>query len=201
MPVIADMLAAHGHEGMWVLDPFAGVGGVHALHPRFETVGVEIEPEWASAHERTIVGNALDLPFAAHTFDAVVTSPTYGNRMADHHEARDGSKRITYRHRLGRPLSADNTGQLQWGDKYREFHVRAWSEVARVLRSGGLFVLNVSDHVRKGSVVPVIDWHVSAIEALGMTLLEHRTVPTPRMRFGANGAARVDHESVVVFRR
>ena len=69
----------------WILDPFAGTGRVHELRRsgRF-TIGVEIEPEWAAMHPRTIVGSALALPFGAETFDAIVTSPTYGNRMADH---------------------------------------------------------------------------------------------------------------------
>lgn len=90
-----------------ILDPMAGAGRVHELggvtiqdagmdsEPRavsFETVGVELEPEWAAAHPRTIVGDALRLPFADITFDAIVVSPTYGNRMADHHDAKEVCK-------------------------------------------------------------------------------------------------------------
>lgn len=96
-----------------ILDPFAGTGRVHSLGSN--TWGVEIEPEWASMHPRTIVGDALHLPFAAKSFDAVITSPTYANRLADHHEAKDGSVRHSYRHDLGRPLHPSNSGQLQWG--------------------------------------------------------------------------------------
>lgn len=68
-----------------LLDPFAGVGTVHCLPA--DTWGVEIEPLWAAAHARTIVGDALHLPFRRGSFDAVITSPTYANRMADHHNA------------------------------------------------------------------------------------------------------------------
>jgi hypothetical protein len=62
------------------------------------------------------------------TFDAICTSPTCGNRMADHHEARDISPRHTYRHVLGRPRTPGNSGALQWGDgiageEYRALHV------------------------------------------------------------------------------
>ena len=32
----------------------------------------------------------LELPWPENTFDAICTSPTYGNRMADHHDARGG---------------------------------------------------------------------------------------------------------------
>ena len=79
-----------------VLDPFGGVGGVFRLSawlPGAELQAVEIEPEWAAADPRITLGSALSLPWAAGYFDAVATSPAYGNRMADHHDARDGSRR------------------------------------------------------------------------------------------------------------
>jgi hypothetical protein len=47
----------------------AGTGVIHEL-PN-ETIGVEIEPEWASMHPDTIVGDATRLPFPAESFDAV----------------------------------------------------------------------------------------------------------------------------------
>ena len=81
--------------GSLVLDPMAGVGRIHLLAglvPDVRTVGVELEPEWAGHHLQTLVGNALCLPFADATFDVVAVSPTYGNRLADHHEAKDACK-------------------------------------------------------------------------------------------------------------
>ena len=81
-----------------------------------------------------------------------MTSPTYGDRLADHHDARDGSVRHSYKHDLGRDLHPDNSGAMQWGPAYRDFHTAAWVEVRRVLRPGGRFVLNVKDHVRGGVV-------------------------------------------------
>lgn len=94
LDVFREMLSAErdrvGH--LRVLDPFAGCGGVHELaEERVETFGYEIQPEWAAAHADTICGNVLELGsvFPAGTFDAVATSPSYGNRLADHHEAKD----------------------------------------------------------------------------------------------------------------
>jgi tRNA G10 N-methylase Trm11 len=180
-----------------ILDPFAGVGGIHRLWLAGETYGIEIEPEWAVMHSRTQVGNALYLPWPDEHFDAICTSPTYGNRMADHHEARDSSRRNTYRHVLGRKLHSDNSGQLQWSDDYREFHVRAWREATRVLQPGGLFVLNISDHIRNWRQAPVSDWHIETLISMGFVLRAKHEVRTQRQRYGANASARAACEYVI----
>lgn len=203
LDTIADVFK-YDPDPVRILDPFAGTGRVHLLAERstmLETIGVEIEPEWSRLHPRTIVGNALALPFGDGAFDAIVTSPCYGNRMADHHNARDASKRITYTHVLGRKLHPHNSGTLQWGERYREFHRQAWAEAVRVLRPGGRFILNISDHVRAGKVQRVTAWHVADLLGRGLDIVDVATIPTPRMRRGANSHLRVDHETVAVFRR
>lgn len=108
LPIFAEIIVdefRNRRRPIRVLDPFAGVGTIHELATLcslpgppgasmlVETVGVELMPAWVAAHERTQVGDATDLPAEwTGTFDAVVTSPCYGNRMADHHEARDKCK-------------------------------------------------------------------------------------------------------------
>ncbi len=201
IPVFADLL--EGYER--VLDPFAGTGRVHQMddYGSFDTVGIEIEPEWADMHERTLVGDALDLPFGDAEFDAACTSPTYGNRLADHHEAKDGSIRHSYRHTLGRPLAPTNSGQLQWGPEYRDFHKATWAEVNRVVRPGGRFVLNLKDHVRKKQLAPVTGWHVShLIQETDFELLNVIGVAAPSLRQGANSTARAGNAEIIfVFER
>jgi len=191
------------------------VGGIHTLARKggpsegallgdgitIRTVGVELEPEWAAQHPRTLVGDARALPFADATLDTVVTSPTYGNRMADHHNAKDGSRRITYRRTLGRPLTPGNSGAMQWGEDYRQLHRRAWEEVRRVLVPEGLFLLNVSNHIRQGEEVPVVQWHVEMLAGMGFALVSDRRVPTARIRFGENHARRVGFEHVMCLRK
>ena len=113
MPIMERMIP----DGSIVLDPFAGTGKIHILP--FKTVGIEIEKEWASLSKGTICADSMNIPFSDGFFDAVCTSPTYGNRMADHFESKDGSKRATYRHALGRKLSGNNSGRMQWGKKYK----------------------------------------------------------------------------------
>ena len=67
-----------------IVDPFAGTGAKlgQILRPD-EWSGIEIEPEWAAMHERITVGDALDPTAYPADIGAIVTSPTYGNRMAD----------------------------------------------------------------------------------------------------------------------
>jgi hypothetical protein len=183
---------------MRVLDPMAGVGRVHQL-PGL-TFGVEIEKEWSDQHPRTIQGNALALPWRANSFDVVAVSPVYGNRMSDSFEAKDTSKRISYKFALGRKPSEGSSATLQWGPKYRIFHELAWREARRVLRPGGLFLLNASDHLRAGEQVPVTAFHCRVLDDLGCVCFARRDVATRRMRFGANHQARVPFEHVLAFR-
>jgi SAM-dependent methyltransferase len=175
----------HYYSGPVVLDPFAGTGAIHSLR-RFATIGVELEPEWAEMSSRTIVGDAASLPFANSVIDSIVTSPCNGNRMADHHNAKDGSYRRTYRHYLGRPLSPNSAGGMQWGHDYRELHIQAWGEAARVIRPGGLILLNIKDHRRAGKRIHASAWHAEIIRSLGFRLVSVRSVSTPEFRFGAN---------------
>lgn len=184
-----------------ILDPFAGTGRVHELG-RDDTIGVEIEPEWAILHERTVVGDALRLPLPDGSIGTIVTSPTYGNRMADNY-AGDGTRRHTYRIALGRELSEGSSAGMQWGDAYRTLHRSAWREAFRVLHDDGFLVLNISDHVRKGKLVPVSAWHASTLLSVGFVGVPEgwHTVETRRNRHGANGELRADVESVIVFRK
>lgn len=179
-----------------VLDPFAGTGKLRLIRP--DAYLLEIEPEWAEIRGAA-VGNALHLPWPDDTFDAVCTSPCYGNRMADHHNAQDSSRRNTYRHLLERELHPANAGQLQWGHDYCHFHWQAWLEARRVLRAGGKFVLNISDHIRKGRTMPVTRFHKLMLLLLGFEFICDYKQATPRNRQGENGALRVGYESVLVF--
>ncbi len=205
---IVDEYTRYSQDTALVLDPFAGVGGVHkipALIPSnglltVLTCGVEIEPNWAHAHSRTIVGSALNLPFEG-PFDFIVTSPCYGNRMADHHNAKDGSKRITYRHFYGKPLTEGSAAMMQWGHEYRWFHRAAWVEAKRVLTPGGIFAVNISNHIRKGQEMPVVEWHLETLLSLGLFVERVEQIATPRMRNGANAQLRVPFEHILVMRK
>lgn len=182
-----------------ILDPFAGVGGIHDLRSlrKVWTIGGEIEPEWAATHEWTFVMDALDLRYPDGLFDAVVTSPPYGNRMADSYV--DDTQRQTYRAALGRDLDANNVGGMHWGDNYRAFFQKAWREVVRVVKPGGQLIIVVSNHIRDGVEQPVVPFHKMVLkDQVMVTRLEEKKIPKRLYRFGANAGLRIEETSVLV---
>lgn len=203
---IGTMLEVAYPEVRTVLDPFAGVGGIHLLHAawKLNTVGVELEPEWANQHPRNIVGNALHLD-GYERWDAVITSPCYGNRMADTAGAASEERRAertehTYRHYLGRDLSDDSSAAMQWGEQYRDFHRRVWSECIRVVRPGGLIVVNCKNHYRLDDLQHVNEFHLNDLLVKGCVLERVVPITTPGQRQGSNGDKRVPFELIMVVR-
>lgn len=72
-----------------ILDPLAGVGAIDLPG----LVCGELEPEWArQCPHPTFVGNALCMPFRRASVAAALTSVAFGNRMSDHHDARERCK-------------------------------------------------------------------------------------------------------------
>lgn len=207
IPIFAGALIQHGCES--VLDPFAGTGKI-GLVKEYGFSGVvyanEIEKEWIEQATMCDATTCMDAEklyevYPPETFDAIVTSPTYGNRMADHHNAKDGSRRNTYTHCLGHALDSENTGKMQWGDEYRRKHEAIYATICKLVKKGGLFVLNVSNHIRKGVEVDVCKWHKTQVEDNGYVLESDIAIATNRLRFGANSDRRCQCEHVYIFRR
>jgi tRNA G10 N-methylase Trm11 len=191
------------------LDPFAGTGKI-AQVKKYGWDGIvlanEIETEWAA----TCILNGCDGVFSMDAekltrrilpaVDAIVTSPTYGNRMADHFRANDASRRITYTHCLGRDLSRENTGKMPFGNAYKEKHAACYSSFRDLLADDGLFILNTKNFIKDGGLVDVTAFHVRELQKY-FILMETIRVPCQGMRFGANSKLRVDFESIHIFRK
>ena len=204
LPIFAEELKGKSK----VIDIFAGTCKISKIKD-FGYVGEiycnEIEPEWANMGigkvDNITTCDAESLPYKSEYFDAICTSPTYGNRMADSHNAKDNSVRNTYTHKIGRKLNEENTGAMQWGEKYRDKHLKIWREAKRILKPGGVLVLNISNHIRKGEIVYVSDWHVDTLIDMGFLLEKEIKIETPRNRFGSNSDKRVPYESVFILNK
>lgn len=197
VPIFAELLQGCTN----IIDPFAGNGRklslLQNLLPNTKITGIEIEPRWAALHpEIIIVGNALNIAFPHSYFDGALSSPVYGNRMSDHHNARDNSKRNTYTHSYGEPLNKNNAGLLQWGKQYRAFHIKAWTELARVLRPSSPFVLNIKNHIRKGKIVDVTQFHIDTLSEW-FFVGKRIDIPTKGLAYGDNSTVRVEYESII----
>lgn len=191
-----------------VLDPFAGTGKIGLVKEygfSGEIYANEIEPEWINdnIYQCDFITNAdaefLEYPLGY--FDAICTSPTYGNRMADHHEAKDGTKRNTYTHCLGRTLADGNTGKMQWGCEYMEKHERIYSHLSHLVKDGGLFILNIKNHIRRGKEIDVKTFHENAIVKNGFVKIDELFIETSGNGFGANADKRTSGEFIMVFEK
>jgi hypothetical protein len=132
--------------------------------------------------------------------DAVCTSPTYGNRMADHFKARDTSVRYTYRGSLGRDLDQENTGRMHFGLKYQEKHGRIYQRLCSNLRPGGVFILNTKNFICRGETVDVTEFHAHELKKYCVLEKLYR-IPAAGVQNGANRAQRAPYETIHVFRR
>ena len=115
---------------------------------------------------------------------------------------KEASKRNTYTHTLGHDLKPNNTGKVQFtGDAYKTLHKIVYAECLRVLESDGLVIVNISDHIRKGQQVPVVQWHKDTLTGMGLTLHDEQLVNTQRFGFGENREQRVKTESILILRK
>ncbi len=194
------------------LDPMAGAGRCFSLERDDRTfVATEIEPEFAALHPRTIVADATRLPFATAGFDGGACSPTYPNRMAGDYAAAGWTKNPRGRRSYSlskRWLARDAEAMLHPNnaarfstkrgiENYWWLHNAIWSEVARVIRPGGTFILNTKD----STAALVTDPHVRLLTDAGFTEVHREVVRPPGYKFGTNRHLRVGHEDIVVLVR
>lgn len=237
IPLFRELLAVERQrwpgETLWVIDPMAGTCTIHAIAmPGVETIGNEIEPPDVDiAHQlypscQSVVGDAADLDYEDGSFHAVITSPDFGNRGSDHHNAKDTHKpcqgrgckgcgglgvslRRSYTHDLryvtgdmSYQLDPANSGRYRSTDpRYWERQAAYWAEAFRVLKDGGLMVVDVKDGVEAGRVVAVVEPHRQLLESVGFAIETLIPLPMPGLRNGANGELRSDGHIIIVARK
>jgi SAM-dependent methyltransferase len=204
IPIFAEKL--QGYE--IVLDIMAGTGKIGKIK-EFKWQGRlfcnEIEPEFTKIMVYPIdawfFNDAAQLPFRTGSIDAICTSPTYANRLADNWHRHENSKRFSYTFGLGHDLHPENTGHMQWSELYRLKHYSIYKECYRTLRINGRLIITISDHIRKGIIIPVAMWHKTTLLELNFSLEEDLLIPTRRLRCGENYKVRVEHEHILIFKR
>jgi hypothetical protein len=191
------------------LDPMCGTGRCFDLETSTRHIlGTEIEPEFAALHPRTICADATALPFATASLTGGFCSPAYPNRMAGDYTAAGWTRNPKGRRNYslskrwlardpGVVLHRNNTARYSVRrdvDRYWTLHASIWSEMARVVRVGGTFILNTKD-------LPadlVTGKHVALLVEAGFVAVDHHRVHPPGYRNGAHRELRVEHEDVVV---
>ena len=209
VPVLRDILPDHLS---YVVDPMAGVGKIVEAGFPCPIICNEIEPEWSSQIKQTdqvevLTGDCrdIDLPIDRDNGPlAVVTSPPYGNRMADFFVSkRPESMKHRYAGDLGRKLSKGSVASVAFGDTFKTEMLSCYQPIWRQMQKGDLFVLNVSNFIRSYEEQNVESFFIKIfLESGEMVLDELRPVGTPRNRgVGANYNLRVNREVVMLFRK
>lgn len=197
-----------GHPDLY--DPMAGDGeGLRVIAGALDCghFGSEIEPEFIK--NPMIV--ARDCRAFADPVEIAVTSPAYGNRMADQYLGTPEERRLrdeegvmprrrSYAIALGRPCSDGSGAALQWGEAYRSLHGDIYRHVIHVNRPR-IFLVNITSHFRAKQYQPVAEWTLGTILSLGMVLVDFDFVETLGFRDGQNREDRVGGENLYLFAR
>lgn len=189
-----------------ILDPMGGTGKAGLLkrfNTNIEWVTInELEPEWATQSyengvDEVIIGDARNL---WGSYDCIVTSPPYGNRMADNFKpSKPDSMRMRYVGDLGRQVSNGSVCCKHFGKGYEDEMVVIYDAIIDNVEFKR-FVLNVSNFIRQFKEVDVVSWYKNFFESRGIRLITEEKVVTRRQKgVGANAHLRVPHENVLVF--
>lgn len=200
-PIFADLISSVAVERQQVklLDPMCGEGSILDIKQHLPGVAFQVHASdlyrWTYAREGVHVADATSLPHPDSIFDVIVTSPPYGNRMADALSS-DGDNRVTYADRRGAEAQPNDVSGMQWGQQYRLTMSTIWAETVRVAKPGALIVVNCKDHIRQARIQPVTEWHLLALTRLGCTITALRFLLTSGVKGIANDSARTGFETV-----
>jgi hypothetical protein len=211
-PIVAMLEPWVEPGGRMLYDPMAGTGERLRMIAKLLTVdccGCEIEPEF-------IVDNGI-FPIDCTTYTeehpVILTSPAYGNRMADQYlgtpieratRAASGKmpRRRSYAIALGRQVALGSGARWQWAENYRRSHEAIMRHIVKVnLTSNGVFLLNVASHFRATVYQPVAEWYLATLIGLGLKLIDYRFELTPGFRDGQNRELRVGGEHLYLFQK
>lgn len=198
--------------GCHVHDPYAGEGlrlGALCDDLGVTFSGTDLEPVFIR-DPRVKAGDATQRRSYPRGRYVIVTSPVYPNGIADDWHAQDGSRRRTYRSAAAKlrghdePMHPNNMGRWGYrgtklGNPKRIMYWKLARETIECWTRADLALVNVSDFLHsKGTREYVTNGWVKLLESYGWSVRKVLDVETPRWRDGANGAARVEAEQVIV---
>ena len=211
-PKIIEAIEDRIGDSKKILDPMAGtmerLRVLEEPHRGYHQVwGIEIEPEWAGGYEhpRLIQGDSRFMEkFDDEEFDAIVVSPVYGNRDSDlTGEWWDNADRKSYAAALGRNPSPGSMarGLSSETEQYKIGHGMIWCESVRVLKTGGMFFLNIKNYIRGGRIIRVSQWHREFLrDQLGMREIDDTAIPTEGRPHGENAKVRAENaEKIYIY--
>ena len=196
-----ELIDHHTEEPGILIDPMAGEGRHYeALADAGWTLILSDIHAWPHRSSRVVHGDATDIARDDNSIDVLLTSPPFGNRLADKMST-DDDRRITYADRRGCDTADNDAAGLQWGSAYRSTMQDIWTETARVLRDDGLAVIDIKDHIRRDVRQHVTAWTVDAWQQLGWTVTDIIPVPAIGYRGVRHDRARTDAHSLIALRR
>jgi len=191
-----------------ILDIMGGVGKAGLLkkfNTNIKSVTInEIEKEWSeqaynNGVDTVITGDARKL---SGVYDCIVTSPPYGNRMADNFKAGNpDSMRKMYVGDLGRQVSKGSVCCKHFGRGYEEEMVSILDAVIENVVFTR-FILNISNFIRQFKEINVVSWYKNYFRTKSFVLIAEEKVVTRRQKgVGANTHLRVPSEYILVFEK
>lgn len=88
-----------------------------------------------------------------------------------------------------------------WQLEYWRKQIAYWIEAFRILRSGGLFMLDVKNFIKSNKVVDVVGQHRQLVLLAGFEIERELRLEARGLRHGANYKARVDHHVIIISRK
>jgi hypothetical protein len=217
------LLTAQGISSpMTVLDPFGGEGTIHSCvtGPLVVSTSVEIEQAWVTAAKtkypasETIHADSVQWAnqLTGRLFDVLATSVVYPNGVADPYVGEGGTPRNTYASHLGHlPSAGSSAGLGRWSNprqrsNHQTFNEKAFAAFTRILRPGGLIILNTkdvywSDEYGTRRIGPFSAWMWMMLATNhGYTLESVTSIPTRGLPQGSNWDQRTGLEYVACLR-
>jgi tRNA G10 N-methylase Trm11 len=204
IPVLANLASKYNLHN--IIDVFGGTGKIgllKSLLPNLYITNNDIEPEWSQMGFENGCDECLTFDVANmstiedNKYDAIITSPTYGNGLAA--KTMTGL-RYNYSIFLGKVVNENNTGGMCFGKSYKQKHLDCITEMKRILKPSGILILNMKNFIRLGQEVPVVQWWFDSLVAGGFEMLEDIQIPVSSLRHGQNGNIRTKIEHVMVFK-